>query len=107
MRQQCTDCGYVYEPEENGGIPLIERSDWECPGIDGTCGATADKYVILEPLSPLAGADEGEQAEDAHVKGETLDTGRLEKTVKDLVRDYDDGISFLQRLRSPTLPINR
>ena len=101
MRQQCTDCGYVYEPEEHGGIPLISQPDWECPGIDGTCGATADKYVIIEPISPLSdeASDEGSDEEidtTTHVKPEVLKPGRVEKSVKDLIRDYDDGELILK-----------
>jgi rubredoxin len=64
MRQLCTECTYIYEPDEHGGIPLIERVDWECPGIEGPCGATTDKYVIVEPLSSLSDDDDDDSDEE-------------------------------------------
>jgi hypothetical protein len=103
MIQRCTDCGYVYEPEKNGGIPLVERTYWECPGIDGTCGATVDKYEIIEPFSPLAdsesdatGDDEPEESITVHTDDEVLKANRAERAVADLVRMYDEKELILQ-----------
>lgn len=37
----CTVCGYVYDPEENGGIPFEELpEDWVCP----MCGVGKDQF---------------------------------------------------------------
>ena len=65
LQQQCTDCGFVYQPEEWGDIPLVDREDWECPGDDGgSCGASVDKYELIEPESPLDDEEEGQDEED-------------------------------------------
>jgi rubredoxin len=38
LRQECTDCGFVYDPADYDGAPLFD--DWECP----SCGADAGKF---------------------------------------------------------------
>ena len=101
LRQLCTDCGYVYDPDENGGIPLVDRTDWECPGgVDGACGATADKYEIIEPeSSPTDDEDhEGDEYTDIEtaIQSNVLEATRAEKAVIDLARMYDDKELILQ-----------
>ncbi|NMB17360.1 MAG: rubredoxin [Firmicutes bacterium] len=42
---ECTLCGYVYVPEEEGGIPFEELpDDWVCP----LCGADKDAFEPIE-----------------------------------------------------------
>lgn len=37
----CIVCGYVYDPEENGGVPFEELpEDWVCP----MCGVGKDQF---------------------------------------------------------------
>ncbi len=37
----CTVCGYIYDPEDNGGVPFEELpSDWVCP----LCGAGKEDF---------------------------------------------------------------
>lgn len=99
LRQICTDCGYVYDPEENGGIPLVDRTDWECPGVAGPCGATADKYEIVEPESSLSDEDDESdlfsQVETA-IQSNVLEATRAERAIIDLARMYDDKELILQ-----------
>lgn len=41
----CNVCGYVYDPEENDGIPFSELpDDWVCP----VCGADKDNFSPCE-----------------------------------------------------------
>jgi 5-methylcytosine-specific restriction endonuclease McrA len=96
LSQVCTDCGYIYDPAENGGIPLVEREGWECPGTDGHCGAEVDKFELVEPASDLDddedestdGSDEPATTGTPRVK--ELSTERVDKAVIDLVRMYED-----------------
>lgn len=97
LRQQCTDCGYVYDPGEFGGISLIDRRDWECPGVEGgSCGATVDKYEIQEPGSPLdePGDDSDADLDDTvpriAAKSSEISAERADKAVTDLARMVDE-----------------
>src|SRR5271165_2056530 len=99
LRQVCTDCGYVYDPAEYGDIPLIDRTDWECPGINGPCGASADKYDIVTPISDLddeseeiLGDDENasESPIETAIQTKVLEATRAEKAVIDLARMFED-----------------
>jgi len=102
LRQLCTDCGYVYDPADYGGISLVDRVDWECPGIEGPCGATPDKFDILPPETALEddeeetpdGTDGGDV--DTAVRSKVLEASRAERAVIDLARMYDDGELILQ-----------
>lgn len=40
LRQECADCGFIYDPADYGGVSLFYLDDWECP----TCGASIDKF---------------------------------------------------------------
>lgn len=95
LQQQCTDCGYVYNPDDWGGIALVERVDWECPGNDNGCRATVDKFDILEPASPLDDPDEQDADTDVPpaasvVQPHTLHAERAEKAIIDLVRMFEE-----------------
>ncbi len=42
---ECTVCGYIYDPEEEGGVPFEELpDDWVCP----LCGVGKDEFQPLE-----------------------------------------------------------
>jgi len=41
MKYVCDPCGYVYDPEENGGVAFADLpEDWVCP----ICGAGKDEF---------------------------------------------------------------
>jgi rubredoxin len=40
LRQECTDCGFIYDPADHGGVSVFYLDDWECPN----CGACVDKF---------------------------------------------------------------
>ena len=40
LRQECTDCGFIYDPADYGGDVLFYLEDWKCPD----CGAGVDKF---------------------------------------------------------------
>ena len=103
LRQMCTDCGYIYEPDENGGIALIDRPDWECPGIGGACGAAPDKYEIVEPESSLKDETEDGDADadeltgvETVIQANVLEATRAEKAIIDLVRMFEEKELILQ-----------
>jgi hypothetical protein len=102
MRQQCTDCAYIYEPDKHNGIPLSDRSDWECPGLEGNCGATVDRYEIIDPISPLSDEETMADGDDTYqdsiedLHPEVIKPTRVDKAVRDLVSMYDEGELILQ-----------
>lgn len=100
LRQVCTDCGFIYDPAEYGEIPLVDRADWECPGIEGPCGAAADKFEIVPPETALEDEDSGEtdveQPIDTAVASKVLESSRAERAVIDLARMYDEKELILQ-----------
>src|SRR4051812_16980029 len=94
LPQRCTECGYIYIPGEHGGTSLIDLANWECPGNGAFCGATADKYELIEPGSPLEDVDKEEERASfttsaAHTRKLTAE--RADKAVTDLARMVDDG----------------
>lgn len=98
----CTECGYVYDPSEAGGIPLVDRDDWECPGTEGSCGAGVDRYEIAD-TSPLDDAeddadDAGDQEPGTAIPPHRtdLETNRVDKAIQDLAREYEDGELILR-----------
>jgi hypothetical protein len=103
LPQQCTDCGFVYDPADYGGVPLIDRDDWECPGVNGACGATVDKFEILEPLSPLDDDEDTEEdSDDAFdaslppVRVGEVSAEKADKAIKDIATMVDDGDLILR-----------
>lgn len=30
LRQECADCGFIYDPADYGGVSLFYLDDWEC-----------------------------------------------------------------------------
>jgi hypothetical protein len=105
----CTECGNVYDPGEMGGIALVDRDDWECPGTEGSCGAGVDRYEIADssPLQDPVDEDSGEGDDPASggeppgtfVPGDRnrdLDTKRVDKALGDLAREYEDGDLILR-----------
>ena len=41
---QCTVCGYIYDPEQEGGVSFEDLpEDWTCP----ECGAGKDLFEAL------------------------------------------------------------
>ena len=40
LRQECTDCGLIYDPADHGGVSVFFLDAWECPN----CGAGVDKF---------------------------------------------------------------
>ena len=40
LRQECTDCGFIYDPADHGGVSVFYLDDWQCP----KCGAGVDKF---------------------------------------------------------------
>lgn len=40
LRQECTDCGFIYDPADHGGVSVFCLDTWECPN----CGAGVDKF---------------------------------------------------------------
>lgn len=41
MKYVCDVCGYVYDPEENGGVAFEDLpEDWTCP----ICGVAKDNF---------------------------------------------------------------
>ena len=79
LKQQCTECGFVYDPKEYGGIALIEREEWECPGVEGmTCDAGVGSYELIEPESELDD-EETEEDEELDARAEVPATERSRK----------------------------
>lgn len=98
----CTECGYVYDPEDAGGIALVDRDDWECPGTDGNCGAGTDRYEIADtsPLDDDADVEDDSEddgtPDDGADHNKDLDTTRVDKAVGDLAREYEEGELILR-----------
>ncbi len=45
MKYVCQVCGYVYDPEENDGVPFEQLpEDWACP----TCGVGKADFAPAE-----------------------------------------------------------
>lgn len=40
LRQECTECGYIYDPADHGGMSVFFLDSWACPN----CGAGVDKF---------------------------------------------------------------
>lgn len=40
LRQECIDCGFIYEPADHGGPSLFDLDDWDCPN----CGADVGQF---------------------------------------------------------------
>jgi rubredoxin len=40
LRQECIDCGFVYDPADYGGASLFDLDDWDCPN----CGTDVGKF---------------------------------------------------------------
>lgn len=96
LKQKCTDCGYVYDPQEHYDVDLVDRVNYECPGSGGgVCGAGIDKYEIVEPVSPLDDADEDESDGSRHspvlTRSNEINAERSDKAVIELVRMAIDG----------------
>jgi hypothetical protein len=85
MAQQCTDCGYIYRPEEHGGVSLVDQPEWECLGLDGICGATADKYVFIP---------EGEEEDE----GELTEIELKAASSPVVAKPFDSSVSELERM---------
>src|SRR5581483_5824312 len=70
-RYYCDDCGYVYDPVEQGRKHLDEQEDWECP----QCHAERDRFhVLVPPDDDLSegDSDEEDEATSATLKGKRL-----------------------------------
>lgn len=99
LRQECTDCGFIYDPADYNGAALLDLGDWECPN----CGAGVDKFDIAPEPSIFDDGDEDDVAEEAEspdqvadtrgataVRAKVLEVTRAERAVQDLARMWDD-----------------
>ncbi len=45
QKYQCTICGYIYDPKENGNVAFEDLAeDWVCP----ECGVGKDQFEAID-----------------------------------------------------------
>lgn len=47
LRQECTDCGFIYDPADYNGAALLDLGDWECPANRRFTTWTTPKFTML------------------------------------------------------------
>jgi hypothetical protein len=102
---KCSECGYVYLPEDWGEAALADQDDWECPGNGQPCAAGVDRYEVVDD-SPLDDGDEDpeveepvsvdKQAYNPDTINQDLETKRVDKAIEDLAREYEEGELILR-----------
>jgi hypothetical protein len=107
VRRVCTDCGFIYSPDDWRGVALGDLPPtWECPGVEGHCGAEAEKFDYLEDEDDENDADTDTDTDEVGGSGEPrsdapadaagisspreLDVERVDRAVADLARMHDE-----------------
>ncbi len=93
LSYKCTNCNYVYVPQENNGLSLDSQDgDWECPD----CQAPPDHFTKILPEDVESADEEGNGTPEVITEQSTVLVNKGDLSVYELHRRYKKGKLQLQ-----------